>query len=129
MPTRSASGQTWTGRTAHCLHCGASHTFTEQQIRRDEAELDMVPCGGSDACHAMLCPTCRHSCPLCGNATCAEHLRKADDTAGVPWCEVCRMQYCAEVALETQDIAQFLAACAAAGLTLDETRALGKFVN
>ena len=126
MPTRSESGQTWTGLVASCNHCGASKTFTREQMRRDRPELDMVPCQGSDQCTAMLCPTCRRECPTCGNFTCREHLHEFD---GEDSCEVCRMQRVAEVALETQDIAQFLAACSAAGLTLDETRALDKFVN
>lgn len=128
--TRAQSGQTWTGRIAHCVNCGASHTFTEQQIRRDQAELDMVPCEGSDKCTAMLCHTCRRECAECHRATCAEHLYLMDDGHKPQlWCLICRSQHIAEVALKTQDIAEFLRHCALAGLTLDETRALNRVVN
>jgi len=111
MPTREHTGQSWSDLTASCLHCGASRTFTRQQIARDgdDACIPMVPCEGSDRCTAMLCPACQHQCPGCGCWTCREHLAEIPAEGDSPAelrCEVCR----AEIA--SQEDAALVAAMA-----------------
>ena len=72
--TRENNGQTWKGRTATCINCETSHTFTGEQLNRDhELCLEMIPCHADD-CLAMLCENCpQFFCDGCGLAHCEKH--------------------------------------------------------
>ncbi len=89
---REATGSKWTTSAAcwrwECLHCGKTKVFWRAYVRRGDAEVEMVPCQGSDSCRHMLCPECRVQCDWCGLWTCREHL-KGDDAL---LCEVCRKE-------------------------------------
>lgn len=74
MSQREENGQTWRGRTATCVNCHTSHTFTGAQLSQDhELCIEMVPCHADD-CLAMLCPECpQFVCDCCGLAHCEAH--------------------------------------------------------
>ena len=134
--------QTWDGLTATCNHCGVAKTFTREQIRRDDACLDQVPCQGSDDCDQWLCPSCRQECPGCGLATCREHLEPVDPSEPRHLlCAICRAAYYEAQAcgINTQPDAKLAVlaaqdgmALAEAGVSVQEAEAIaayGRWVN
>lgn len=92
-----------TRRTAQieCLNCSAMHTV---DVGDDRADVDFVPCQGSDSCESMLCQDCRHKCTECGLWACYDHmgwfigervchlcLAKLLDEMGEPECQCMRI--------------------------------------
>lgn len=75
------------GVEVECLNCWTR--FSVDAGDDGDGEVDQVPCEGSDNCTVMLCPACKTTCPLCGNATCLDHV---EEFQGERMCECCRKE-------------------------------------
>lgn len=112
---------------AQCPTCG--HRALADRDEDGFAELDTVPCQGSDTCCRHLCENCRIECDGCGLHACASHVTQID---GETYCWICARELRDGVQLAPQAVCERLSVLAQAGCTLAETRAamqIGEGVN
>jgi hypothetical protein len=69
------------------------------------AEMETVPCQGSDDCRARLCAACERKCSDCGLPACSEHLV---DVSGKTICAICLAGQLADAFAELYGAAEIM---------------------
>lgn len=72
------------------LECPSCRNTQTVEVDECGADLDLVPCQGSDSCKAMLCPFCRVKLDCCKDLfACEDHAYRID---GEMTCEPCMLR-------------------------------------